>query len=158
MKRYTVLAACCGLAACGWWIARGTGALLDTSMHANAPLEGPHSRVTAPNAPPVSNGPSPLAPPLLDEPALMTELRRADARDPELALTLARDGNARFPESPDAPERTALAIKSLALTGHLSEARGEAEFMVNHYPASRWTEEVEQHTGAHPHRALAALP
>ena len=88
----------------------------------------------------------------------MAELRHADARDPELCLVLARDGNARFPDSPDAPERAALAVKSLALTGHLSEARGEAEFMVNHYPPSRWTDEVEQHTGAHPHRALARLP
>jgi len=71
---------------------------------------------------------------------------------------LARDGNARFPNSPDAAERAALAIKSLALSSRLSEARGEAEFMVNHYPPSRWTEEVERHTGAHPHRALARLP
>ncbi|MEP7051243.1 MAG: hypothetical protein ABJB12_12865 [Pseudomonadota bacterium] len=95
---------------------------------------------------------------MLDEPALMVELRRADGHDPELCLVLARDGNARFPDSPDAPERAALAIKSLALTGHPSEARGAAEFMVNHYPPSRWTAQVEQHTGAHPHRTLARQP
>jgi hypothetical protein len=100
---------------------------------------------------------APLAPPLLDEPALMAELRLADSRDPELALVLARDGNARFPDSPDTPERTALLIKALARTGQLSQARGEAEIMVNRYPDSPWAREVEAHTGAHFHGARSAL-
>lgn len=87
----------------------------------------------------------------------MAELRLADSRDPELALALARDGNARFGESPDAAERAALAVKALARTGHLSQARGEAEIMVNRYPDTPWAREIEALTGAHPQGARSSL-
>jgi hypothetical protein len=84
-----------------------------------------------------------------DEAALMERLRAAQDTDPALALTLAREGNEQYPDSPEVPERAALAIKSLALLGRFAEARGEAEKMVNAYPDSRWATEVERHTGAH---------
>ncbi len=34
------------------------------------------------------------------------------------------------------------------------EARGEAEYAVNHYPDSQWVQEIEGFTGAHRHRNL----
>jgi hypothetical protein len=82
----------------------------------------------------------------------MTHLRAIQDSDPAQALVLARDGNARFPESADAAERAEIVVKSLALLGKPSEARREAEAMVNRYPGTPWALEVEKHTGAHPHR------
>jgi len=81
----------------------------------------------------------------------MARLHGVDGTDPRQALALAREGNERFPNGPGAAERAAIVVKSLALQGRLSEARGEAEIMVNRYAGTRWAREVEQHTGAHPH-------
>jgi hypothetical protein len=89
----------------------------------------------------------------VDEAALMTKLRAIQNSDPATALVLARDGNARFPNSTDAAERAEILVKSLAKLGRVSEARGEAELMVNRYPGTTWALEVEKHTGAHPHRS-----
>jgi hypothetical protein len=88
----------------------------------------------------------------LDEARLMARLRAASGTDPALAVQLAREGNRRFPDSPDAPERTSILIHALASLDHSMEARGEAEEMVNHYPDSEWVREIERFTGAHRHR------
>jgi hypothetical protein len=88
----------------------------------------------------------------LDEARLMARLREAAAGDPELAVTLAREGNRRFPNSAAAPERTSILIHALAALGRGMEARGEAENMVNGYPDSPWVREIELFTGAHRHR------
>jgi hypothetical protein len=45
----------------------------------------------------------------------------------------------------------AMVVKSLARQGKASEARAEAEEMVNKYVGTSWAREVERHTGAHPH-------
>ncbi len=90
----------------------------------------------------------------LDEPQLMARLRQAAKRDPALALSLAREGNRRFPSSPDAPERSSVAIHALVDLGRGNEARGEAEKMVNDSPDSEWVREVERFTGAHRHRNI----
>jgi len=82
----------------------------------------------------------------------MTRLRAAT--DPALALDLAREGNRRFPDSADAPERASIEIHALAAQGRASEARETAEEMVNRYPDSPWVREVERLTGAHRHRNL----
>jgi hypothetical protein len=87
-----------------------------------------------------------------DEADLMQRLRRIRAEDPELAVQLAREGNARFPDSDGAPERASVMIHALAALGRPSEARGEAEQMVNDYPDTPWAAEIEAFTGAHPHR------
>ena len=92
----------------------------------------------------------------LDEPTLMTRLRSAGTADAALAIALAREGNRRFPESGDAPERTARLVHVLAAEDRGSEARGEAEGMVNHYPDSEWVRDVERFTGAHRHRNIRA--
>lgn len=87
-----------------------------------------------------------------DEAALMERMRRLRSSDPELAMELAREGNARFPNSAAAPERASIIIHALAELGRLSDARGEAEQMVNEYPDTPWALEIEAFTGAHPHR------
>jgi len=94
---------------------------------------------------PESNVPS-------NETQLMAQLRRVKESNPELAIQLARDGNRRFPNSTDAPERTSILIHALSSQNRPSEARGEAEDMVNRYPDSAWVHEVESFTGAHRHR------
>jgi hypothetical protein len=96
----------------------------------------------------------PAAPPSAPTPeaALMDELRKFKDADPEFAIERAREGNRRFPDSADAPERSSILIHALAAAGRSAEARGEAETMVNHYPDSEWVREVERFTGAHRHR------
>ena len=88
----------------------------------------------------------------------MRLLRSAQDNDPALAIELAREGNRRFPGSPDAPERASVLIHALAEQGHSSEARGAAEDMVNRYPDSAWVREVERFTGAHRHRSRRLGP
>ena len=79
-------------------------------------------------------------------------LRSAQGNDPQLAAELAREGNRRFPDSADAPERASILVHALAEQGLSSEARGAAEDMVNRQPDSHWVREVERFTGAHRHR------
>jgi len=90
-----------------------------------------------------------------DEARLMARLRAIKDSDPAAAVTMAREGNRRFPESTDAPERTSILIHALVAVDKGSEARGEAEQMVNHYPDSSWVREVERFTGAHRHRNVS---
>jgi hypothetical protein len=98
-------------------------------------------------------GNSPQQPPAsFDEPELMRLLRSARGNDPALAVELAREGNRRFPNSPEAAERASILIHSLADEGLGSQARGEAEDMVNRYPDSPLVQEIERFTGAHRHR------
>ncbi len=88
----------------------------------------------------------------MNEAHLMTRLRAIKDKDPAAAVELAREGKRRFPDSPDAPERASILIHALGTLGRASDARGEAEQMVNHYPDSSWVKEIEQYTGAHRHR------
>jgi hypothetical protein len=87
-----------------------------------------------------------------EEAALMAELRSLKSANPARAMELARAGNQRFPDSADAPERASILIHALSDLGRGSEARGEAEHMVNYYPDSSWVREIERFTGAHRHR------
>jgi hypothetical protein len=157
------LAAACGfvlvLACAALWHARST-------PHAEPPVEKEGGRpgtsaaggADQPTPPPGSAPvrPAAAATPAqvaqLDEARLMARLRAASGTDPALAVQLAREGNRRFPDSPDAPERTSILIHALAGLDHSMEARGEAEEMVNHYPDSAWVREIERFTGAHRHR------
>ncbi len=88
----------------------------------------------------------------------MARLRAIAASDAARAVALAREGNRRFPDSADAPERTAILVHALAAQGLASEARGEAEDMVNHYPDGVWVQDVERFTGAHRHRDVRLEP
>jgi hypothetical protein len=88
----------------------------------------------------------------LDEDELMRRLRLARGSNAEAAVELAREGNRRFPSSSAAPERASILIHSLAELGLASQARGQAEDMVNRYADSPWVREIENFTGAHRHR------
>jgi hypothetical protein len=109
-----------------------------------------------PSAAPVNSGggagPTQAEIASLQEAQLMARLRKLAETDSEGAITLAREGNRRFPGSADAPERTSILIHALANVGHSMEARGEAEKMVNEAPDSEWVREIERFTGAHRHR------
>jgi len=113
------------------------------------PTAAPRPPQLAPPAP--APKPAPLA--SLDETQLMARLRSMKG-NAAAAIDLARDGNKRFPDTADAPERTSILIHALASQGASSEARGEAEQMVNHYPDSDWVREIERFTGAHRHRNI----
>lgn len=104
-------------------------------------------------APPAAPAPKPASLASLNEAQLMARLRSVKDHA-AAAIELARDGNRRFPDTADAPERTSILIHALANQGASSEARGEAEQMVNHYPDSDWVREIERFTGAHRHRNI----
>lgn len=149
------LAACLVAGGVLWIVARAgrspAPAVSGTSSAESAfPLAAPAR--TAPAVVSTAAPPAPPSAPPPDEASLMAELRRIATSDPERAVELARQGNQRFPESTDAPERTSILIHALATRGLSSEARGEAERMVNHYPDSAWVREIELFTGAHRHR------
>lgn len=115
-----------------------------------APLQPPKS--TAPS--PQDSAPRPAAPVLpvsTDEDSLATQMHALEDANPARALDLARQGQARWPASPRAPEFAATEVKCLYRLGNPSEGRGAAEAMVNKYPGSPWAVEVEKQTGAHPH-------
>ena len=113
--------------------------------HPPGPEQSPST--TAPLPPAGTEAAAPL-----NEAVLMARLRRVAGSDFPLAVELARAGNRRFPDSPDAPERASILIHALAAEGMAQEARGEAEYAVNHYPDSSWVQEIEGFTGAHRHR------
>ena len=122
---------------------------------APAPAPGPAaaSQNTEPPAPP----PSPsvqAAVARMNEAVLMERLREVAKKDSAQAIELARAGNKRFPDSPDAPERAYILIHALITQNQLSQGRAEAEYMVNHYPDSHWVRDIEGFTGAHRHRNI----
>jgi TolA-binding protein len=122
---------------------------------AEVPSAAPAPRDQAPIASGTAPSPSGAS---VDEGEFMRALRSARDNDPALAIELAREGNRRFPGRPDAPERASILIHALAAQGLSSEARGEAEDMVNRYPDSAWVREVERFTGAHRHRNIQVGP
>ncbi len=123
-----------------------------SSSPAAPPAPVPDRSPAPKSTPPAPAGPEAAAP--LAESVLMARLRSVAGSNPALAVELARAGNRRFPDSPDAPERTSILIHALAAQGLSRDARGEAEFAVNHYPDSSWVREIEGFTGAHRHRNL----
>ena len=111
----------------------------------------------AQNAPPDAASPSAAIEATvarMNEAVLMAHLREVARTDSAQAIEIARAGNKRFPDSPDAPERTSILIHALITQDKLSEGRAEAEYMVNHYPDSKWVREIEGFTGAHRHRNI----
>jgi hypothetical protein len=90
----------------------------------------------------------------MNEAVLTAHLREVAQHDSAQAIEIARAGNKKFPEGPEAPERYSILIHALVTQNQLSEARGEAEYMVNHYPDSKWVRDIEGFTGAHRHRNL----
>jgi len=120
-----------------------------------APAAGPVAAAqnTPPPAPPPSLS-AETAVARMNEAVLMARLREVAQSDPAQTVQLARAGNKKFPDSPDAPERAAILIHALVTQNQLSEGRAEAEYMVNHYPDSKWVRDIEGFTGAHRHRNI----
>ena len=87
---------------------------------------------------------------LVSEAALMVRLHQLGETDPPLSLQLAREGNARFPHGPDAPERAFIVAKSLVDMGRFKEAQQEARLMLKNYPNDPHTLDVERHLLANP--------
>jgi hypothetical protein len=87
---------------------------------------------------------------LVNEAALMVRLRELGETDPPLSLRLAREGNDRFPNSPDAPERAFIVVKSLVDMARFKEAQGEARRMLKAYPNDPRTLDVERHLLSNP--------
>ena len=121
------------------------------------PAPPPAPAAAAQNAPPDAAPPSARVEATvarMNEAVLMAHLREVARTDSAQAIEIARAGNKRFPDSPDAPERTSILVHALITQDKLSEGRAEAEYMVNHYPDSKWVREIEGFTGAHRHRNI----
>ncbi|HOU93138.1 MAG TPA: hypothetical protein PLU22_18930 [Polyangiaceae bacterium] len=116
---------------------------------AERPPPVPCAARPAPVARPAS-APTVAADELADEDVLMARLRQLWPTEPEAALALARAGEERHPDSPAAPERAWVGIRSLEALGRFHEARDEARRMVAAYPASSWSADVERHVLVYP--------
>lgn len=75
----------------------------------------------------------------------MTELRALAQSAPERSLALAREGDAHFPGSEDAPERAWFKIRALVNLTRFEEARSEAVVMVDTFRDTPWAGDVERH-------------
>ncbi len=123
------------------------------SRPAPAPEPGP-TPAAAPSLPPPAPAIASLKPrkarapdagKLLDEDALLAKINAVGPSDLELTLRLAREAVARFPGSPKAPEFEMNIAKSLLHLGRVEEARDQARHMLEKYPSSPFTLEVEHH-------------
>jgi TolA-binding protein len=92
----------------------------------------------------------PPAPERLDEASLIAKLHDLAASDPPQSLSLARDALVRFPESPHAPELAWNVVKALANMDRYREAEQEARRMLEKYPNSPFSVDVEHHLLNHP--------
>jgi hypothetical protein len=86
----------------------------------------------------------------LDEASLMARIHELGSSDPELSLLLAREGNERCPDSPDAVKRMWVIVKALSELGRSEEARREALIMVQKYPNNDLTGDVQRHVLSNP--------
>jgi hypothetical protein len=85
-----------------------------------------------------------------DESTLMERLRELRSQDPELSLRLAREGDTKFPGSPDAAERGWFAVRALMEMQRVDEAVAEARGMVEKYRGTFFAADVERHMLTHP--------
>lgn len=80
----------------------------------------------------------------------MSELRNLRRVNPGRALELARSGEQRFGESPEAAERSWIIVKSLSDLGRHDEARAEGRKLIERYRDTRWGEDVYRHLFVNP--------
>jgi len=85
-----------------------------------------------------------------DEPGLMTQLRQLVDNAPGRTIELAREGQKRFPGSPDAPERSWMIAKALVSLGRFEEACGEARHLMRRSPENVWAIDAMRHLLLHP--------
>ncbi len=164
MKRNVALvAAAVGIisAVCYWaWPSRAVNAppeLASATAVLPAPVERDEPTVASDNPPPsaapetvtvATSMPSNAAPP--DEQLIMSALRQLGDSAPAYSLQLAREGNRRFPNSPDAAEREWYVCKSLVNLENFYDARAEARVMVQTFPGTEWATDVERHLLVNP--------
>jgi hypothetical protein len=151
------------LAAIGWYLRSPAGdsprpqrrasdpAVTPTVIDRAGPAAEPNSPAAGEPLQPVSvAAATPPAPAPLDEHSLMSTLRELGDSAPQKSLQLARDGNVRFPNSPDAAEREWYVCKSLVNLEDFYGAREEARSMVAKYPDTPWASDVERHLLVNP--------
>jgi len=114
------------------------------------PETTPARLVTQSPAPAPAPAPAPTLPTALDERSIMSALRALGPEDAERVLQLAREGNVRFPNGPDAAERSWTIAKALTTLQRFHEARDEAQLTVQRYPGTTWAQDVERHLLVHP--------
>ncbi len=86
----------------------------------------------------------------IDEASVMAKLRELRSSDPRASLALARKGNERFPDSQAAPERVWFEARALVDLHRFDEAQAVARDMVERYPGTHWTLDVQRHLLTHP--------
>jgi hypothetical protein len=121
--------------------------------------EGPPAAlvIDAAGARPVAVPPAPIAAPSRrdasaapSEPALMATLREIGGTAPPRSIELAREGQRRFPNSADAPERAFIIVQSLVNLRRFHEARDEAREMVRKYPDNPFALDAQRHLLVYP--------
>jgi hypothetical protein len=116
----------------------------DPALSNGGPVEPPAAKsVEAMHVASIDAKPQPSA--ALAEPALMGKLRDLGDSAPLISLALAREGNQRFPDSPNAAERAWWVCKSLVNLADFTEARQEARTMVLRYPGTSFALDIERH-------------
>lgn len=85
-----------------------------------------------------------------EEAGLMEHIRKTVKSDPQTAVTLADEGEKRYPDSPMREEREALAIDALINMQKMGSARGRADFFLRRYPNGKYAAHVGNMTGVHP--------
>ncbi len=86
-----------------------------------------------------------------DEVALMAKLRDlGPIANPELSLKLAREGDEKFPASPDAAERGWFIVRALMEMRRTDDAIAESRIMVEKYRGASFANDVERHMLSHP--------
>jgi hypothetical protein len=80
----------------------------------------------------------------------MAQLREIGGTAPERSIALAREGQRRFPDSADAPERAFIVVQSLVNLRRFHEAREEASAMVRKYPDNPFALDAQRHLLVYP--------
>ena len=122
---------------------------MPVSEPARAIMPEPAKPITVAPSPPPSAPPAPGTP-ALDEASLMARLRELRGSNPELTLSLAREAQQRFKNSPDAAEQAWFVVKSLTDLGRHDEARVEGRKLVKDNPGTRWAEDTHRHLFVNP--------
>jgi hypothetical protein len=110
--------------------------------------EQPNATELAHSVSVVPSTPEPAVP--YDENVLMNTLRELGDSAPQRSLEMAREGNLRFPNSPDAAERAWYVCKSLVNLENFYDAREEAKAMVAKYPGTPWASDIQRHLLVNP--------
>ena len=85
-----------------------------------------------------------------NEPELMTQLRQLVDSAPARTIELAREGQKRFPQSPDVPERAWMIARALVRLGRFEEACDEARWLMRRHPENVWAIDAMRHLLLHP--------